>query len=237
MVNSFKHFLLSESINDKSLLKACFMSGSPASGKSYVLQKITSGAIAPRIVNTDKITEFLGVHTTWNIHGSHVKLITQKQLTNYVNSLLPLWIDSTSTDEYVVLKRKNLLETYFGYDTAMIYVNTPLELVLKRNAERERHVDEKAIRKMYRESQLVKKDLAKTFDFYFEINNDTDLLTDEIILESYKKAEKFFLSPLENGKGKDILAQLQDKNKKYMSDLIPQEEIWKPIQRFWYAKV
>jgi hypothetical protein len=44
---------LNESINDKGIFKAVFMSGSSASGKSYVISKITSGQIQPRMVNSD----------------------------------------------------------------------------------------------------------------------------------------------------------------------------------------
>jgi len=44
---------LTEGIHDKGIFKACFMSGSAASGKSYVISKIQSGFVEPRIVNTD----------------------------------------------------------------------------------------------------------------------------------------------------------------------------------------
>lgn len=44
---------LNEGINDKGIFKAAFMSGSSAAGKSYVISRITSGSIEPRIVNTD----------------------------------------------------------------------------------------------------------------------------------------------------------------------------------------
>jgi hypothetical protein len=46
-------YIMNEGIQDKGIFKACFMSGSAASGKSYVITKITSGQINPRIVNTD----------------------------------------------------------------------------------------------------------------------------------------------------------------------------------------
>ena len=53
--------IISEGINDKGIFKACFMAGTPGSGKSYVISKISDGAIEPRIVNSDKMTEFLKV--------------------------------------------------------------------------------------------------------------------------------------------------------------------------------
>jgi hypothetical protein len=41
-------------VNDLGIFKACMMSGLSAGGKSYVISKISSGKIDPRIVNTDK---------------------------------------------------------------------------------------------------------------------------------------------------------------------------------------
>lgn len=53
-------YLLTESINDKGIFKAIFMAGTPGAGKSYVINKINDGKIQPRIVNTDKLTEYFG---------------------------------------------------------------------------------------------------------------------------------------------------------------------------------
>ena len=48
---------LTEGIEDKGIFKAVFLAGHPGSGKSYTLDRIKSGQIEPRIVNTDKFVE------------------------------------------------------------------------------------------------------------------------------------------------------------------------------------
>lgn len=55
--------VITESINDKGILKSCFICGGPGSGKSYVLSTIKSGQVPIRIVNTDIFTEYFGKGT------------------------------------------------------------------------------------------------------------------------------------------------------------------------------
>ena len=55
----FENYLITEGINDKGIFKAVFMVGFPGAGKSFVITKIKSGEVEPRIVNTDKTIEFM----------------------------------------------------------------------------------------------------------------------------------------------------------------------------------
>lgn len=103
-MNKFKFelekLLINESIEDKGILKSCFMSGTPGAGKSFVISKIKSGSIEPRIVNTDKFTEFIANYLNidvsnvsgknWHYFESDIKRLTSSQLALYINSLLPL---------------------------------------------------------------------------------------------------------------------------------------------------
>ena len=57
MRTSFKQFM-SESIEDKGIFKAIFVIGIPGAGKSYTVSKM-NGAVTPRVVNTDRATEYL----------------------------------------------------------------------------------------------------------------------------------------------------------------------------------
>ena len=100
-------YLLTESINDKGIFKAIFMAGTPGAGKSYVINKINDGKIQPRIVNTDKLTEYFGKgeNVNWEIYGEKIQNITKNQLAFYLNSLLPLWIDGTSSNPSALLRR------------------------------------------------------------------------------------------------------------------------------------
>jgi hypothetical protein len=235
---NFKTFI-EEGIQDKGIFKACFMAGSPGSGKSYVINKITSGQIAPRIVNTDTWKNFVGIkYADWKNFEHKLKILTTKQLSLYVNSLLPLWIDSTSTNEYTLIKRKGLLEQKFGYDTAIIFVNTPLDLAIKRNAQRPDPVPEKYLVDAWNSSQLIKKDVAKVFDVVFEIDNGEGELTDKSIKDAYIKTNNFFLSPLKNELGQKFNKTLNQTGQKYLSDLTEYslDQIVSEIKQYWFSK-
>ena len=58
-MKTFKQFV-AESINDKGVLKAVFVIGIPGAGKSYTVKKL-NGTVQPRVVNTDRATEYLGL--------------------------------------------------------------------------------------------------------------------------------------------------------------------------------
>ena len=102
-----KLYDLTESINDKGLFKAVFFTGIPGAGKSYVTKKISDGAIDARVVNIDKHLEFLGKHRGVDISkpGNARTILdtsrqnTISQLTNYVNGMLPLFVDGTSANK------------------------------------------------------------------------------------------------------------------------------------------
>jgi len=120
-----KGFKLTEGIDDKGIFKAVFMGGMPGAGKSYVLKKIKSGQLEPRIVNTDKFKEFFG---EWRTKASfdRSKKLTSSQLSLYLNSMLPLFVDATSSIVSAIIVRNNILEN-LGYDTAMVFVNVTTE--------------------------------------------------------------------------------------------------------------
>jgi len=94
-LNDLRNYELNESILDRGIFKAVFMAGAGGSGKSYVLSKVKSGSIEPRIVNIDRFIEYYG-HDYEKEYFDRSRKQTTKQLIQYVNSLLPLAIDCTS---------------------------------------------------------------------------------------------------------------------------------------------
>ncbi len=213
---------ITESINDKGIFKACFMAGSSASGKSYVITKIKSGQIDPRIVNTDKFTEYYmdkfgGADIDWEEYGGKVKQLTKDQLVNYINSLLPLWIDGTSSNSSAVLRRKGILQS-LGYDVALIFIDTPVETAIERNRQRGRQVDEDFLKKAYEHAQKLKNYYSTEFRNFTEILNGEGELNDKVITEAYKKMEKFFSSPIENPIGKELQEEMVENGYKYLAE-------------------
>ena len=215
----FKKYIM-EGIQDRGIFKACFMSGSSASGKSYVIKQISGGDISPKIVSTDTWTEYymkFDPEYSWKEYGIKEKHLTKTQLSNYINSLLPLWIDGTSANSSAVLRRKGILQS-MGYDVAMIFINTPVKTAIKRNKSRGRVVDQKFLEMSYKESQKLKNYYSGEFKNFTEILNGDGELNDKVILSAYKKMNKFFTSPIKNPIGKDLKKKMLADGDKYLVD-------------------
>jgi len=222
---------LVEGINDKGILRAIFLAGNSGSGKSYTMSKIRSGSVDARIVNTDKIFEFLGLS---NVAKS--KILTVGQLNLYMDSMLPLIVDGTSTNSSTTLKRKAILETV-GYKTGMIFVNCSLETSLQRAKDRGekmgRNVPPEIVRKSYESMSKVKPIYKSAFDFYLEIDNNDGELTDEVILAAFKKAVGFFNSPL-TPKGQGVVDKMIEQGWKYLSDGVYDRTFIQELASNWY---
>ena len=227
--------LLLEGIEDKGILKACFFAGPPGSGKSYVLSKIKSGSVEPRIVNTDKVYPMFKKDwgESWPNIKDNVKRINKNQLSLYINSMLPLAIDGTSTSTSLVLRRVGILES-FGYDISMVFINTSLETSLERASGRERPVDSNYIRDAYDMVNKAKKFYKTKFRTWIEVGNDTGELTDGVILHAFKFMGGFYLSPTKNPIGIDIIRDMKENGWKYMSPNIKDIDEIKRICGSWY---
>ena len=216
---TFKEYI-NEGIHDKGIFKAVMMAGSSASGKSFVISKIKSGQLEPKVVNTDTWVEYhmkFDPQYSWQKYGVKDKQLTKKQLFNYLNYLLPLWIDGTSSNSNAVLRRKGILQS-LGYDVAMVFVDTPVDTAIKRNKARGRVVDIEFLEKSYKESQRLKNYYSKEFRHFTEILNGEGELTDKTILSAYKKMDKFFNAPIENPIGQELKKDMLKKGQKYLLD-------------------
>ena len=231
-------FKITESIEDKGILKAIFMAGSPGAGKSYTLSQISAGTISPRIVNTDKFTEYFQEGDIRDIVDTS-KMLTGKQLYLYINSMLPLFVDSTSTQSKNIIKRSGILQS-IGYDTGMIFVNTPLETALTRVKKRNESMPEHRkvsldwAREAHERVMAAKKFYQSRFPFFYEIRNDDGELTDEVILKAYRKVKGFFEEPLDNPEGIRDVKVMRQSGWKYFTDGMITEEYLKKLISIWY---
>ena len=141
---------LQEGVYDPNIFKAIFLAGGPGSGKSYVTKKITGG-LGLKIINSDPHFEKLikGAGLSLNMPDDELdsreplrlraKEVRDKRKANYLEGRLGIIIDGTGKDADDLISQSNgLLE--LGYDTYMIFVNTSVDVALKRNAERSRSV-------------------------------------------------------------------------------------------------
>lgn len=230
---------LNESINDKGKFKAIFVIGTPGAGKSYVINNISDGSLEPRIINSDKMHEFLtggnASAATWAEHADRIKTTTGTQLAHYINGMLPLFIDSTSSSTANVIRRKGILES-FGYDTGLIWIDTNIETAVARAAERQRHVPEEFIRDVAVKAEAAKAFLQQKFEWSQTISNNDGELTDAVIRSAYNNAGSFFNSPVSNHIGQEALRELASKGEKYLApSIVSIEEIQHAVTA-WYKK-
>ena len=214
----FKQYI-QEGIQDKGIFKCCFMTGSAASGKSYVIKKL-GGGVSPKVVNTDTFSEYymqFDPEYSWDKYGVKEKQLTKTQLSLYLNSMLPLWIDGTSSNSSAVLRRKGILQS-IGYDCAMIFVDTPVKTAVKRNLERGRVVDQKFLEASYKETQKLKSYYSNEFKHFTEILNGDGELTDKVVVSAYKKMNNFFTSKIHNPIGKELKESMLSAGHKYLID-------------------
>ena len=130
--------------------KAIFMAGGPGSGKSTLLKQIGAFDEQIPVVNADDYFEPMlkaaGLsldldHPEKEIRSQQGKLFVQAQnaakaqTRDLVTKMSDVIIDGTAGSLQNVRKAKERLEDA-GYDTAMIFVDVPLEVILARNAER-----------------------------------------------------------------------------------------------------
>ena len=240
-MSRLEKFMVVEGINDKGIFKAVFMAGHPGAGKSYVLNKVKSGSIDPRWVNTDKVFPMFKKwwNSDWPSISNRVKVVNKDQLSLYINSMLPLAIDGTAAKVSTLMRRKNILES-MGYDTAMIFVNTSLETALKRAEEREkktgREVKPEFVKSIYADVQKHKNYYRSKFDTWIEVDNDKGELTEEVIVNAFKFMGNFYNSPIQNPIGKEKVEKMKENGWKYLDPNVTSMDIIKNTISGWYAK-
>jgi len=168
-----------EGVNDPGILKAVFLAGGPGSGKTWVARglfgipdRVNVSQSGLKMVNSDKELKFLlnkyGFGTNLDLlpdelfrqltdpsYSDYSGLRTfAKELTGvrkkqYMDGRLGMIIDGTGDDFKEIRQQKKEVEKK-GYDTYMIFINTSLEVALKRNENRDRVLPEKIVRDSHR---------------------------------------------------------------------------------------
>ena len=137
---------------------------------------------------------------------AYAKSLTKARMENYVRGRLGVIIDGTGHKYQSIAKKKQRFED-LGYDTYMVFVNTPLEIALKRNLERARVVPEKIVRDSWQDVQQNLGGFQRLFGRNFIIVDNSKTLDED---EAQKKFDelvkqginKFVKAPIKNSIGK-----------------------------------
>jgi hypothetical protein len=226
---------VNESIEDIGIFKGIFLGGHPGSGKSYLLSKVKSGRVEPRMVNVDLYPERkdpLGGH--YEMFYDRSKKLLMSSLTLYINSLLPLACDTTSAQTNTVIRRYNILEN-LGYDLGMIFVNTSKETAWDRIQRRTRKVPRDDFEKYYDSVTQTKTFLKSKFPFFVEVNNDVGELTNEVILQAFRKVSYFYEASIKNPIGIEWYNLMRENGWKYLTPNIMSLAELKGKVSEWYS--
>ena len=149
-MRDFKQYII-EGVYDPNIFKAFFLAGGPGSGKSWVSERALSG-MGLKVINSDnmfanalkkeRMSLDFSQYNPKEIERrdeirSKAKARTGVQLKMALEGRLGLILDSTARDISRIESEANTMK-HIGYDTFMVFVNTSLEVALKRNQMRAR---------------------------------------------------------------------------------------------------
>ena len=149
-MRDFKQYII-EGVYDPNIFKAFFLAGGPGSGKSWVSERALSG-MGLKVINSDNMFANALKKERMSLDFSQydpkeierrdeirakAKARTGVQLKMALEGRLGLILDSTARDVSRIQSEANTMK-HIGYDTFMVFVNTSLEVALKRNQMRAR---------------------------------------------------------------------------------------------------
>ena len=134
------------------------------------------------------------------------KSLTKARMENYVRGRLGVIIDGTGHKYQSIAKKKQRMED-LGYDCYMVFVNTPLEIALQRNLERDRVVPEKIVRDSWHDVQQNLGGFQKLFGRNFLIVDNAKTLDEKEAIKNFNQLVKqgvnrFMKAPVKNSIGK-----------------------------------
>ena len=226
---------LVEGINDPGILKAVFLAGGPGSGKTYVAKglfgipdRVNVSQSGMKMVNSDKELKYLlnkfGFGTDldslpdevfknltdpsdpkYSGLRSFAKDLTGERRRLYQNGRLGMIIDGTGDDFKKIAAEKKELEAV-GYDCYMIFVNTTLEVALRRNENRDRVLPKSIVEQSHRDVTRNIGGFQGLFggSNFLIIDNNQDIDDEE-------KAQKRFNMLVKQGLGKFIKRPIKNK--------------------------
>jgi len=224
--------VIEEGVYDPGILKAVFLAGGPGSGKTTVADQLlginfnsfSEAGLKP--VNSDKFFEFLlksrnittdlaslspeefnKVTVGPDSEREKAKGLLKTSYTFYVGGRLGIIIDGTGDKPEKTRQQAEELQQVFGYDVAMVFVNTSLDKAIDRNNHRERKLPAEMVTTIWNQAQKAKEVHKKFFGANFiEVTNEKDIAPGkpiDINPEVQKAVQAFLRKPVQNPIGKE----------------------------------
>jgi len=190
---------ITEGVYDPNIFKAFFLAGGPGSGKSWVSERTLSG-MGLKVINSDnafsralekeKMSLNMATQDAKEIARrdeirAKAKTLTGVQLRMALEGRLGLILDSTARDVARIESEANTLK-HLGYDVHMVFVNTSLEVALKRNQMRARKVPDAIVISNHKQVQQNIGKLQRIFGTSNFIIVDNNKVADDVNPTVYK---------------------------------------------------
>ena len=197
MIN-FQQYI-SEGVYDPNIFKAFFLAGGPGSGKSWVSERTLMG-MGLKVINSDNMFTFAlnKEKMSLNMATTDAKEIARRdeirkkakartgvQLKIALEGRLGLILDSTARDVARIESEANTMK-FIGYDVHMVFVNTSLEVALKRNQMRPRKVPDAIVISNHKQVQQNIGKLQNLFGTSNFIIVDNNKVAEDVNPKVYK---------------------------------------------------
>ena len=199
---------INEGVYDKNIFKCFFLAGGPGSGKSWVSARTLMGQ-GMKVINSDDGFERYAKQAGLDLKqmGSFTDAQTKqkdalrsrsKRGTMYmhqhaIDGRLGLIMDSTARDTARIESEASSMR-YLGYDTYMVFVNTTLEVALKRNEMRPRSVPEPIVINSHKQIQNNIPKLKAIFGSKNFVEVDNSKVAEDVNVKVYKQIQKLVRS-------------------------------------------
>jgi dephospho-CoA kinase len=223
--------MLNESVHDNAALKFVFLAGGPGSGKNHLANQLfgfdkgrSFGASGMKLVSFDAIFEKLlekhGYSKNlaeippeerhivmgggYNSLREQARRLMKKQMKLYQHQGVGIVFDGTGQVAYSYDDKRRDAEE-MGYDTYLMYVDTPLSVAVERNAKRDRKLPIKMLANIYRSVKQNKAIFEKMFgDNMIVVDNSVD--GEGVSQKLQREIDKIIASPVKNPIGQEFLA-------------------------------
>ena len=198
---------INEGVYDKNIFKCFFLAGGPGSGKSWVSARTLMGQ-GMKVINSDdgfenyakkvglelKMTNMSAFQTKQkNFLRTRAKRGTMSMHQHAIDGRLGMIMDSTARDTARIEAEAQSMR-YLGYDTYMVFVNTTLEVALKRNELRPRSVPEPIVRNSHTQIQRNIPKLRAIFGSKNFVEVDNSIEREDVNIKVYKEIQKLVRS-------------------------------------------